>query len=203
MSAVKTVSETNVVGLQLINRGKVRDVYRVDDARLLMIATDRISAFDCVLPNPIPRKGEVLTSLSVFWFGQLQNLSKHHLITADVDEMADLVNNAGDFRGRAMLVRKTDVFPVECVVRGYLEGSGWRDYLETGAICGHRLPEGLQQCDRLPEPIFTPATKAAAGHDENITEDEFTEIVGTENAKRLKSLTLDIYKQASGRFTHN
>ncbi|MEZ5428450.1 MAG: phosphoribosylaminoimidazolesuccinocarboxamide synthase [Pyrinomonadaceae bacterium] len=197
MSAVKTVSETNLVGLPLIHRGKVRDVYQVGESQMLLVATDRISAFDCVMPNPIPRKGEILTALSVFWFGLLETLTKHHLITSDLDEMPEEIRRAEELRGRSLLVKKTRVFPVECVVRGYLEGSGWKDYRATGEICGHQLPPGLKQCDRLPEPIFTPATKAPTGHDENITEAEFSRIVGSETARTLKKLTLDIYRRAS------
>lgn len=197
MSAVKTVSQTNVVGLPLIHRGKVRDVYQVGDGQLLLVATDRISAFDCVMPNPIPHKGEILTALSVFWFRQLENLTGHHLITADFEQMPAEVQAAEELRNRSLLVKKTRVFPVECVVRGYLEGSGWKDYRATGAICGHLLPPDLRQCDRLPEPLFTPATKAPTGHDENITEAEFARIVGRETAEKLKALSLKIYRQAS------
>ena len=197
MSAVKTVSETNIVGLSLIHRGKVRDVYQIGDSQMLLVATDRISAFDCVMPNPIPLKGAVLTALSVFWFDKLKDITKHHLITSNFNEMPPEVRHTEELRGRSLLVKKTEVFPVECVVRGYLEGSGWKDYQATGEICGHKLPAGLQQCDKLPAPIFTPATKASTGHDENISESEFTEIVGEETARKLKSLTLNIYKTAS------
>jgi phosphoribosylaminoimidazole-succinocarboxamide synthase len=197
MSAVKTVSETNVIGLPLIHRGKVRDVYQVGDSQMLLVATDRISAFDCVMPNPIPLKGAVLTALSVFWFNKLKDVTKHHLITSSFEEMPPEVRKTEELRDRSLLVKRTDVFPVECVVRGYLEGSGWKDYQLTGEICGHKLPENLKQCDKLPEPIFTPATKAATGHDENISEIQFSEIVGEETAKKLKSLTLNIYKTAS------
>lgn len=197
MSAVKTVSETNIVGLSLIHRGKVRDVYQIGDSQMLLVATDRISAFDCVMPNPIPLKGAVLTALSVFWFDKLKDITKHHLITSIFEEMPPEVRHTEELRGRSLLVKKTEVFPVECVVRGYLEGSGWKDYQATGEICGHKLPAGLQQCDKLPAPIFTPATKASTGHDENISESEFTEIVGEETARKLKSLTLNIYKTAS------
>ena len=197
MSAVKTVSETSVQGLNLLHRGKVRDVYEIDEERLLLVATDRISAFDCIMPTPIPRKGTILTALSSFWFEQLGNLTPHHLITSNFDEMPEIVRQTEDLRGRSTLVRRTKVFPVECVVRGYLEGSGWKDYTRTGKICGHALPEGLRQCDKLPEPLFTPATKAAEGHDENISEAEFAEIIGAENAARLTSLSLEIYAQAS------
>jgi phosphoribosylaminoimidazole-succinocarboxamide synthase len=197
MTAVPTVSETSIPDLKLIHRGKVRDVYEIDGDRLLLVATDRLSAFDCVLPTPIERKGEVLTALSVFWFNRLSKIVDHHLITADFDRMPDAVRNHPELRGRSVLVKRTEVFPVECVVRGYLEGSGWKDYQATGATSGHTLPAGLRQCDRLPEPLFTPATKAAAGHDENISESQMADIVGEETADRLKTLTLAIYREAS------
>lgn len=197
MSAVKTVSETSVQGLNLLHRGKVRDVYEIDESRLLLVATDRISAFDCVMPTPIPNKGTILTALSAFWFDHLGHLTAHHLITSDFEKMPEIVRQNEDLRGRSTLVKRTRVFPVECVVRGYLEGSGWKDYKATGTICGHILPADLRQCDKLPEPIFTPATKAAEGHDENITEAEFAEIIGAENAEKLRSLSLKIYREAS------
>ncbi len=197
MSAVKTVSETNATNLPLVHRGKVRDVYQINEQQLLLVATDRISAFDCVMPNPIPRKGEVLTVLSAFWFGRLQHLTPNHFITADFEKMPEAIRETEEFRGRSTLVEKAKVFPVECVVRGYLEGSGWKDYQLTGKICGHDLPGNLRQCERLPQPIFTPATKAAAGHDENITELEFVKIGGAETAAKLSSLSLKIYKEAS------
>lgn len=197
MSAVKTVSETNVTGLPLTQRGKVRDIYQTDEHHLLLVATDRISAFDCVFPNPIPRKGEVLTALSAFWFEKLKNAAKNHLITSDFEKMPAAVQQFEEFRGRSMLVKKTKVFPVECVVRGYLEGSGWKDYQTTGEICGHALPPNLKQCEKLPEPILTPATKAETGHDENITETEFRKIVGDETAEKLKAISLKIYRQAA------
>lgn len=197
MSAVKTISETNAVGLPLIHRGKVRDVYQVDENRLLLVATDRISAFDCILPTPIPQKGAVLTQLSVFWFALLNKLTKHHLITADFEKMPENVRQNSDFSGRSMLVKKTKVFPVECIVRGYLEGSGWKDYQATGEVSGHRLYQGLRQCEKLPAPIFTPATKAQTGHDENISEKRFEEIIGTEAAEKLKTTSLEIYGKAS------
>jgi phosphoribosylaminoimidazole-succinocarboxamide synthase len=197
MSAVKTVSETNASGLTLVHRGKVRDVYRVSEEELLLVATDRISAFDCILPTPIPYKGTILTALSAFWFEQLKDLTANHLLTIDFDQMPDIVRQTEDFRGRSTLVKMTEVFPVECVVRGYLEGSGWKDYQATGRVCGHQLPENLRQGAKLPEPIFTPATKAASGHDENITEDEFANIVGKQIAEKLKTLSLSIYMAAS------
>lgn len=197
MSAVRTVSETNIKDLNLVHRGKVRDVYEVDDERLLLVATDRLSAFDCVLPNPIPDKGVILTQLSAFWFEKLKNITANHLITANFDEMPQKIRENKELKGRSTLVKKTKVFPVECVVRGYLEGSGWKDYQATGEICGHKLPENMRQCDKLPEPLFTPATKAATGHDENISEDECAKIIGKENAETLKNLSLEIYQAAS------
>lgn len=197
MTAVTTVSETNLSDIKLVHRGKVRDVYQVNENQLLLVATDRISAFDCVIPTPIFHKGGVLTTLSRFWFKQLGHLTEHHLITGDFDEMPKNIRRHEELRGRSMLVKKTRVFPVECVVRGYLAGSGWKDYTATGKICGHDLPENLREADKLPQPIFTPATKAAEGHDENITETEFAEIVGGEAAAKLSSLSLRIYKEAS------
>src|SRR5688572_25467888 len=195
MSAA-TLLQTSFSDLKLVRRGKVRDVYAVDDNSLLIVATDRISAFDCILPTPIQRKGEVLTQISAFWFDQLRSIVPNHLITANLEEMPEQIRRQPELRGRSSLVKKTEVFPVECVVRGYLEGSGWKDYQATGTICGHDLPTGLRQCDKLPEPIFTPATKAAAGHDENIDESRFAEIVG-ENAEYLRERSLALYKQAS------
>lgn len=197
MSALSTVSQTDVAGLPLINRGKVRDVYQISKHQLLLVATDRISAFDCVFPTPIPNKGKILTALSAFWFEKLKNVTKNHFITSDFEEMPESVRQVEEFRGRSMLVKKTEVFPVECIVRGYLEGSGWKDYLTTGEICGHRLPTNLKQCEKLPQPIFTPATKAATGHDENITEAEFGKIVGVGTAEKLKSISLNIYREAA------
>lgn len=197
MTAVSTVSETLIPGLDLIHRGKVRDVYKVDDATYLLVATDRLSAFDCILPTPIERKGEVLTQISAFWFEKLAGVTRNHLITHDTDGMPEPIRSVKELRGRSMLVRKTSVFPVECVVRGYLEGSGWKDYQATGEVCGHRLPAGMKQCDQLPEPLFTPATKAASGHDENIDEERFAEIIGADAAAYLKTTALAIYKTAS------
>ena len=197
MSAVKTVSETNIAGLPLVHRGKVRDVYEVGEKSLLLVATDRISAFDCVMPTTIPHKGEILTALSAFWFEYLARLTANHLLTSDFEKMPEIIRQNEELRGRSTLVKKTKVFPVECVVRGYLEGSGWKDYQATGKICGHELPENLRQCEKLPEPIFTPATKAAEGHDENIDEREFAEILGAETAEKLKSVSLRIYQAAS------
>jgi phosphoribosylaminoimidazole-succinocarboxamide synthase len=192
------VSETSLAGLSLLRRGKVRDVYEVDAERLLIVATDRISAFDCVLPAPVPRKGQALTALSQFWFDKLAHVTPNHLITTELDDMPDAARVHADvLRGRAMLVRRTEVFPVECVVRGYLAGSGWKDYQATGAVCGHRLPPGLREAAQLPAPIFTPATKAESGHDENISEARLTEIVGAEVAATLRDISLRLYAEAS------
>ncbi len=197
MTPTRTVAKTGLADFPLIHRGKVRDVYEIDDQRLLLVATDRISAFDCIMPNQVPKKGEVLTQLSAFWFEEFSEIAENHLITTVNDEMPDGVRDNCELKGRTTLVKKTKVFPVECVVRGYLEGSGWKDYQATGEICGHKLPNGLRQCEKLPEPIFTPATKAVSGHDENIDEKHFSEIVGESTAAILKARTLEIYKAVS------
>ncbi len=192
------VMQTSLSGLSLSRRGKVRDVYAVDEEHFLIIATDRISAFDCILPTPIARKGEVLTALSEFWFEKLKRITPHHLLTTDVEQMPEAVRPHADIlRGRTMYVQRTDVFPVECVVRGYLVGSGWKDYKRTGEVCGHRLPVGLRESDQLPEPIFTPATKAEEGHDENISEAQMRDIVGAEVTEALRETSLQLYKEAS------
>ncbi|MDE3170579.1 MAG: phosphoribosylaminoimidazolesuccinocarboxamide synthase [Acidobacteriota bacterium] len=192
MNAV--VSQTNFPGLTLRGRGKVRDIYELGD-RLLIVATDRLSAFDVVLPTPIPDKGRVLTQLSVFWFEKLADVVPHHVITA-TDFTGELAPYAESLRGRAMLVRKTEPAPIECVVRGYITGSGWKDYQKTGRICGIPLPAGLRESDRLPEPIFTPSTKATTGHDENISFEETVERVGRKLAERLRDTSLEIYNRA-------
>ncbi len=197
MMDVSTITETEINDLQLLHRGKVRDIYEVDGQTLLLVATDRISAFDCVLPTRIVRKGEVLTQLSAFWFDRLTQITDNHVISTDLDAMPDVIRGHEGLRGRSTLVRRTEVFPIECVVRGYLEGSGWKDYKETGAVCGHKLPPGLKQCDKLLTPIFTPSTKAVSGHDKNIDQLEFAKIVGHDTAAHLKALTLAIYKYAS------
>jgi phosphoribosylaminoimidazole-succinocarboxamide synthase len=197
MTGTRTVAETSLPGLRLVRRGKVRDVYEADGRHLLVVATDRISAFDCVLPTQIERKGEVLTALSRFWFERLAHLTPHHLVTTDVGRMPDAVRASAEvLRERSMLVRRTEVFPVECVVRGYLAGSGWKDYRATGEVCGHRLPEGLEESSQLPEPIFTPATKAETGHDENISEARMRDIVGEEATARLRDTSLALYREA-------
>lgn len=191
------VVETHIEDLEIINRGKVRDIYEIDQDRLLMVATDRISAFDCIIPTPIPRKGEILTAISVFWFNFLADVIPNHLITADFDEMPMVVRQREELKGRSMIVKRLRIFQVECVVRGYLAGSGWKDYVATGSVCGHKLPEGLKESEKLPTPIFTPATKSLNGHDQNITEEEFVRIVGSDHADELKRLSLEIYMRAS------
>jgi phosphoribosylaminoimidazole-succinocarboxamide synthase len=192
-----TVLQTSLSDLKLHRRGKVRDVYDVDDESLLIVATDRISAFDCILPTPIERKGEVLTALSEFWFEKLKDVVANHLIESDVDAMPPPVQRyAETLKGRTMLVRRATVFPVECVVRGYLVGSGWKDYLRTGSVCGHKLPEGLPESAKLPEALFTPSTKAEEGHDENITEDQVRELIGAEQTALLRDTSLRLYTQA-------
>jgi phosphoribosylaminoimidazole-succinocarboxamide synthase len=174
-------------------RGKVRDIYEVGDA-LLMIATDRISAFDYVLGSGIPDKGKVLTQLSAFWFARTRAIVANHVITTAVDEYpAALRGDADTLRGRSMLVTRTDPVPVECVARGYLSGSGWKEYVATGSVCGIPLPAGLRESDRLPAPLFTPATKAKSGHDINISEEEAARLVGRDLIARLKALTLELY----------
>jgi phosphoribosylaminoimidazole-succinocarboxamide synthase len=198
MTGTRTVAETALPGLKLLRRGKVRDVYEADDEQLLIVATDRISAFDCILPTQIERKGEVLTALSRFWFDRLSEITPHHLVTTDVARMPEHVRAHADvLRGRSMLVRRTEVFPVECVVRGYLAGSGWKDYRATGEVCGHHLPEGLRESEELPAPIFTPATKAEEGHDENISEARMSEIVGVETTASLRDTSLALYREAA------
>ena len=198
MPSVAPVLVTTFTDLRLLRRGKVRDVYEVDNQRLLIVATDRISAFDSVSPTPIERKGEVLTALSRFWFARLGHIVPHHLITTEIDEMPDVVRaHADELRGRSMLVKRTEVFPVECVVRGYLSGSGWKDYQRTGQVCGHQLPTGLRDSEKLATSIFTPATKAETGHDENISEAQMAEIVGRDAMEKLREVSLRLYTEAS------
>jgi phosphoribosylaminoimidazole-succinocarboxamide synthase len=187
--------ESTLEGLQLVSRGKVRDMYDLGDA-MLIVTTDRLSAFDVVMANGIPWKGKVLNRISEFWFGFLG--MPHHLITCEVEKMPPEVRRHADvLRDRSMLVKKAKPFPIECVARGYLIGSGWKDYQETGAVCGIRLPAGLKQASRLPEPIFTPATKAVTGHDENIGFEEAAKAVGRDTAEALRARTLDIYRKGA------
>jgi phosphoribosylaminoimidazole-succinocarboxamide synthase len=189
--------------LRFLRSGKARDIYEVDEDRLLIVATDRISAFDCVLPNAIPHKGRALTQLSRFWFERFSTLVPNHLITTDVNklptELSRLLSDESKamLAGRSMLARRAEVIPFECVVRGYLAGSGWKDYQRAGTICGHRLPEGLVESARLPRPIFTPATKAEEGHDINISIDEMTRSLGEDLTGRLEEISLKIYSEAA------
>jgi phosphoribosylaminoimidazole-succinocarboxamide synthase len=193
-----TLIATEFEDLQLYARGKVRDLYEVGDL-LLLVATDRISAFDHVLGTGIPGKGRVLTQISLFWFDYLKDIVPNHLVTADVEQYPpELRNHKDELRDRSMLVNRARMFPAECVVRGYLSGSGWKDYTETGKVCGIALPPGLQESDRLPEPIFTPATKSMSGeHDENISFDQMVERVGGDHAEELRRLSLEIYANAA------
>ena len=187
------VIQTRLNGVAPHRQGKVRDIYELDD-QLLLIATDRISAFDYVLGSGIPDKGKVLTQLSAFWFDQTRDIVPNHLMTTDVARYPAELRDAADvLDGRSMLVRKTNPVPIECVARGYLSGSGWKDYRETGAVCGIPLPAGLRESDRLPEPIFTPATKATSGHDVNISQAEAGRIVGERLVATLRDLTLQLY----------
>jgi phosphoribosylaminoimidazole-succinocarboxamide synthase len=189
--------QTDFPELTLHARGKVRDLYSLN-GHLLFVATDRISAFDYVLATGIPEKGRVLTQLSLFWFDFLKDVVKNHLVTANVDQYpAPLRKYADDLRARSMLVTKAQMIDIECVARGYLSGSGWKEYQQTGAVCGIKLPSGLKESDKLPEPIFTPATKALSGHDENISIEEMAKRTGKEMAEKLRDLTLKIYKTAA------
>jgi phosphoribosylaminoimidazole-succinocarboxamide synthase len=190
------IAQTNFPGLKLRGRGKVRDIYEVGDDRLLIVATDRLSAFDVVLPTPIPDKGHVLTQLSLFWFEKLADVVPHHVISAD-HFGGELAPYADLLEGRGMLVRRTEPVPIECVVRGYISGSGWKDYQKTGGICGIALPKGLRESDRLPEPIFTPSTKATTGHDENISFDETVARIGLPLAEKLRDTSLTLYRRAA------
>lgn len=190
MTKNRVVLETNLPALKLRGRGKVRDIYE-DGERLLIVATDRISAFDYILATGIPSKGRVLTQMTLFWLDFLRDLSPNHFLSADMSGLPP------EFEGRSMWVRRADMIQVECVARGYIAGSGWKDYQRTGAICGIPLPAGLRESDALPEPIFTPATKAQTGHDENISFEEVSSMIGADLASRLRSLTLAIYSRAS------
>jgi phosphoribosylaminoimidazole-succinocarboxamide synthase len=189
---------TEFPDLQLHASGKVRDVYRLSNDRLLFVATDRISAFDYILATGIPQKGRVLTQISLFWFDFLKDVVPNHLVTADVSEYpAELRKYAEQLRGRSMVVMNADMFPVECVVRGYISGSAWKEYKVSGKVCGIELPQGLRESDRLPEPIFTPATKATSGHDENIPFSEMVRLLGEDVSEQLRDLTLKVYKRAA------
>ncbi len=189
--------ETNIPDVPLLARGKVRDIYDLGD-RLLIVATDRISAFDVVMPNGIPDKGRVLTQMSLFWFDLTREIVDNHLITAEVSEYpAELRAHADQLTGRSMLVKKAEVLPIECVVRGYLAGSGWKEYRAGGTVCGIELPAGLRESDKLPAPLFTPATKAEEGHDENISPARAAELVGEDAYRQVERASLAVYQRAA------
>jgi phosphoribosylaminoimidazole-succinocarboxamide synthase len=192
------ILQTDFPDLQLHASGKVRDVYQLDDERLLFVATDRISAFDYVLATGIPHKGRVLSQISLFWFDYLSDIVPNHVVTADVARYPEALQKYADqLRGRSMVVQRAQMFPVECVVRGYISGSAWKEYKATGKVCGIELPAGLRESEAFPEPIFTPSTKAVSGHDENIPFSKMCEAVGAETASVLRDLTLRIYKKAA------
>jgi phosphoribosylaminoimidazole-succinocarboxamide synthase len=194
---------TDFPELKLHASGKVRDVYEVGDKQLLFVASDRISAFDYVLATGIPHKGSVLNQISLFWFDFLADIVPNHLITSNVDEYPPEVRKYKDqLRGRSMLVRRAEMFPVECVVRGYISGSAWKEYKASGKVSGISLPAGLKESDAFPEPIFTPSTKATTGHDENISFDQMCDSVGVETASHLRDLTLRVYKKAAAYARH-
>ena len=192
------VFETRMPELNLLKRGKVRDIYELED-HLLLVATDRLSAFDVILPDPIPDKGKILNKISLFWFEQMNSLVPNHVISSEVSEYPEVCRQYADIlEGRSMLVRKAEPLPIECIVRGYISGSGWKDYQETGSICGIKLPQGLTESDRLPEPIFTPSTKAEVGeHDANIDFKTAAGLIGNELAEKIKSLSVAIYKKGA------
>jgi phosphoribosylaminoimidazole-succinocarboxamide synthase len=194
----QTVFETKFDDLPVFKRGKVRDVYDLDD-RLLMVATDRISAFDVIMQDPVPGKGSILTRISLFWFDIIRSIIDNHVIASDVDQYPQICRQYRDeLEGRSMLVKKTRPLPVECVVRGYISGSGWKSYQKTGEVCSIRLPDGLKESDRLPEPIFTPSTKAELGeHDINISYDHMVDLIGTERAQQVRELSLEIYQKGA------
>jgi phosphoribosylaminoimidazole-succinocarboxamide synthase len=189
------LKESDFEGINLVKRGKVRDIYEIGD-QLLIVASDRMSAFDVVMADPIPDKGKILTSISLFWFKELEHMMENHLISSDPAEYPEnCKKHTEELKGRSMLVKKAKPLPVECIVRGYLSGSGWKDYLSNGSVCGISLPEGLKESQKLPEPIFTPSTKAEDGmHDENITFEEAVKLMGEETAEKVQQLSLRIYE---------
>jgi len=198
MTAEDAIFETAIPDLPLLGRGKVRDIYGVDDAHLLIVTTDRLSAYDVILPDPIPGKGELLTQISLYWFRQMADIIDNQLTELTIDDVIDDKALCDQLRRRSLVVKRLKPLPIEAVVRGYLIGSGWRDYLSTGAVCGIDLPEGLEQAEKLPAPLFTPATKAEAGeHDVNISFGEAETLVGARLAERVRDVSIEIYRRAS------
>ncbi len=195
----QVISETNLQGLNLIRKGKVRDIYDTPDG-YLMVTTDRLSAFDVVLPDPIPEKGRVLTQVSVFWFDRMADIVDNHLISSDVGDFPEALKKERDMlEQRSMLVKKAEPLPVECIVRGYISGSGWKSYREEGHVCGITLPAGLRESDQLPEPLYTPSTKAeAGGHDINISFEKTVDLIGKERAEKIRDISLEIYNRGAG-----
>ncbi len=195
---MSALHESNLTSLKFLHRGKVRDLYEVDAEHLLIVQTDRLSAFDVILPTPIPGKGEVLTAVSNFWFKKLGNVIPNHLSGIDPESVVKTDAERAQVRGRAFVTKKLKPLPIEAIVRGYLVGSGWKDYKKTGAVCGIQLPAGMQEAQKLPQPLFTPSTKAAIGdHDENISYEETRKLLGTELAEQVKNATLALYTQAA------
>ena len=195
---MSALHESNLTSLKFLHRGKVRDLYEVDANHLLIVQTDRLSAFDVILPTPIPGKGEVLTAVSNFWFRKLAHVIPNHLSGIDPESVVKTEAERAQVRGRAFVTRKLKPLPIEAIVRGYLVGSGWKDYKKTGAVCGIQLPEGLQEAQKLPQPLFTPSTKAAVGdHDENISFEEAKKLLGAERAEEVKNATLALYTEAA------
>jgi phosphoribosylaminoimidazole-succinocarboxamide synthase len=185
------------IGLPHIHSGKVRDIYAVGDDRLLLVTSDRISAFDVVMAEPIPHKGRVLTAMSAFWFAELAGVVPGHLISTDLDDLPEAARSQPDLAGRVMLCRRAEMLPIECIVRGYLSGSAWKEYREHGTMHGTSLPEGLLESSRLPEPVFTPSTKAEEGHDENVSFDIAADMIGAELATRVRDVSLEVYRRGA------
>ncbi len=198
MTTLTALYESHLPSLKLLARGKVRDIYNIDDQYMLIVTTDRLSAFDVILPNPIPDKGRVLTTVSTFWFNKLHDIIPNHLTHIPLEDILTDTAEYKQVEGRAIVVKKLIPLPVEAIVRGYLIGSGWKDYQKTGQVCGIALPEGLQQAQQLPEPIFTPSTKAAVGdHDENVSFEQISALIGQKMAEKVRDVSLQLYKEAS------
>lgn len=198
MTETQALYQSSLTSLPLIARGKVRDIYAIDDERMLIVATDRLSAFDVILPDPIPGKGAVLTRISNFWFAKMQAVVPNHLLTTELSEILPNAQEREQVQGRAVVVKKLTPLPVEAIVRGYLIGSGWKDYQRTGAVCGIQLPSGLQQAQQLPEAIYTPSTKAAVGtHDENVSFDATVALIGQNIAEQIRAVSLKLYTEAA------